>query len=574
MDRALAQISNRLGLLLAVVLSLSMLPALAQDAPQVAQVEGIVRDLAGKPVAEVLVRFQEEGASNSAETKTNGYGFFVFPAIHPGTYTMKLEKSGFRDMIEDSIKLAPAEKKHCDFVLRRAGVASPVSSSAVPSLSAPIELDDRPNFTVAGISDSTGAGGHGSETRMRTGEALAKETLQLEPVETKEMPTSAVRGEEIGHETHASESALRTALLQHPRGFEANHRLGEFYFQSERYREAIPPLETAFQVDPGNHPNAYELALAFKACGEFAQARERADHMLANEKQLGKQEQADLHRLLGELDEKLEDSLGAVREYERAAGLDSSEQSYFAWGAELLLHRADPPAVEVFEKGVRLHPDSARMLAGLGAALYTGGSVDDGAQRLCEASDLEPADPAPYLFLGKMQEAASASLPCAEQKLERFAKKQPENALANYYYALALWKKDRGLENSGELAHAEVLLEKSSALDPTFDLAYLQLGNLYFARGALPEALTCFLKAVTANPAGSGAHYRLGLTYKRMGQEAKAQREFEQYKQLDKTEAATIEQQRRELRQFLFVLKDQPGTSHSQSNALPPSVAK
>jgi hypothetical protein len=45
------------------------------------------------------------------------------------------------------------------------------------------------------------------------------------------------------------------------------------------------------------------------------------------------------------------------------------------------------------------------------------------------------------------------------------------------------------------------------------------------------------------------------LTYKRIGEEAKAQREFGQYKQLDKSEAATIERQRRELRQFLFVLQ-------------------
>ena len=49
---------------------------------------------------------------------------------------------------------------------------------------------------------------------------------------------------------------------------------------------------------------------------------------------------ADAHRLAGELDEKLGDPLAAVQEYERAARLDPSEQNYFAWGSELLLHRA------------------------------------------------------------------------------------------------------------------------------------------------------------------------------------------------------------------------------------------
>jgi tetratricopeptide (TPR) repeat protein len=552
---------SRLALILAALMSLSTSSAQAQDASplQSAQVEGIVRDSAGKAVAGASVRLQEEGRSSPAETKTNADGAFVFLAVRAGTYTVKLEKSGFRDAIEESIKLAPAEKKHCDFVLRTSAESSALSSTAASSSPAAIELDDRPNFTVAGITDSTGAGGHGSETRLRTGEALAKETLNLESGESKEVPTAAPKAGAIGHDMHASESVLRAALLQSPRSFEANHSLGEFYFHSERCREALPLLETAYHANPGDHPNALDLALAFKACGEFARARKQLDQMLANEKekQLGKQDEADLRRLLGDLDEKLEDPLAAVREYERAAGLDSSEQNYFAWGAELLLHRAAAPAIEVFGRGVRLHPDSARMLAGLGAALYTSGSAEEAAQRLCAASDLDPANPAPYFFLGKIQEAASAPLPCAEQKLARFAHDQPASALANYYYALALLKRNRGSEDPETQEHAKALLEKSSAIDPKLDLAYLQLGNLYASRGALPEALAAYQKAVAANPVGSEAHYRLGLTYKRVGEEAKAQREFEDYKRLDKTEAATIERQRRELRQFLFVLKDQ-----------------
>jgi tetratricopeptide (TPR) repeat protein len=554
---------SRLTLLLAALMSLSTSSARAQDAAplQAAQVEGTVRDSAGKAVAGASVHLQEQGRSTPAETKTNSDGAFVFLAVRPGTYTVKLEKSGFRDAIEESIKLAPAEKKRCDFVLRTSAESAP--SSTPSSSPAAIELDDRPNFTVAGITDSTGAGGHGSETRLRTGEALARETLNLASGESKEVPTAAPKAGAIGHETNESESALLAALLQGPRSFEANHRLGEFYFHSERYCEAVPLLETAYHANPGDHPNALDLALAFKACGEFAQARKQLDQMLAseNEKQLGKHDEADLRRLLGDLDEKLEDPLAAVREYERAAGLDASEQNYFAWGAELLLHRAAAPAIEVFGRGVRLHPDSARMLAGLGAALYTSGSAEEAAQRLCDASDLEPANLAPYLFLGKIQEAASAPLSCAEQKLARFAHDQPASALANYYYALALLKRNRGSEDLDSLQRAQALLQKSSAIDPKLDLAYLQLGNLYVSRGALPEALAAYQKAVAANPVGSEAHYRLGLTYKRVGDEAKAQREFEDYKRLDKTEAATIERQRRELRQFLFVLKNQPAAS-------------
>jgi hypothetical protein len=41
-----------------------------------------------------------------------------------------------------------------------------------------------------------------------------------------------------------------------------------------------------------------------------------------------------------------------------------------------------------------------------------------------------------------------------------------------------------------------------------------------------------------------------------MGEEAKAQREFDRYKELEKEEADQIELRRREVGQFLFVLGD------------------
>ena len=561
-ERSRLNLLNRsclcLVLLCFPLLNLLTLAALAQEASQQegAQIEGIVRDAVGKPVAGASVRLLEESGPSSVESQTNEEGIFSFRTVRAGTYSVKLGKTGFRDLIEKSIKLDPAEKKHCDFVLQASTTTA--ASSTTSSSSSAIELDDRPSFTVAGITDSTAGGGHGSETRMRTGEALAKATLDLKSGESAEIAGVAPKAGESNPELHTSESELRAALHQSPKGFEANHNLGEFYLHSRRCSEAISFLRTAYQANPADHVNAFDFALALSACEEFSKAREQVNRMLANDKGLGRQDEASLRRLLGDLDERLDGPLAAAREYERAAGLDSNEQNYFAWGAELLLHRAAAPAVEVFARGARLHPDSARMLAGLGAALYTSGSAEEAALRLCESSDLDPSRPAPYLFLGKMQEAASAPLPCAEQKLARFVHDQPESALSNYYYAIALWKRDRGSENSDALAHAIALLQKSAAIDPKFDLANLQLGNIYLARGALQESLAAYQKSVAANPGNSEAHYRLGLTYKRLGEEAKAQREFSEYKQLNRAQAAAVERERRELRQFLFVLKDQP----------------
>ena len=190
---------------------------------------------------------------------------------------------------------------------------------------------------------------------------------------------------------------MKSALDRKPRSFEANHELGEFYLNSQRYSEAIPLLEVANQISAENYSNRYDLARAYEASGDYARARQEVQAMPAA------MDTAELHHLPGDIDEELNDPLEAEREYERAVRLDPAEDNYFRWGTELLLHRALQPAVEVFANGAKLYPGSPRMLAGLGAALYATGSYDQGALKVCLASDLNPSDMGPYIFLGQME---------------------------------------------------------------------------------------------------------------------------------------------------------------------------
>ncbi|HUK49376.1 MAG TPA: tetratricopeptide repeat protein, partial [Terriglobales bacterium] len=234
-----------------------------------------------------------------------------------------------------------------------------------------------------------------------------------------------------------------------------------------------------------------------------------------------------------------------------------SEQNYFAWGTELLLHRAIQPAVEVFGKGAAEYPRSERMLAGLGAALYASGLYAQAAERLCAASDLKPSDATPYLFLGKMVQASSQPLPCSEEKLARFERDQPGNAFANYYYALALSKKG-GTKQASEV---ESVLKKSIVINPGFAEAHVQLGIVYSTRNQNGKAITEYEKAKVANPNLAEARFRLGQAYKKAGEPDKARQEFQAYEQIQKSEAASVEQQRREIQQFVVVFKDQPQIS-------------
>jgi tetratricopeptide (TPR) repeat protein len=536
-------------LILAALVTSPVPPGFAQQQSNTASIQGTVVDAAHNPVAGASVLLEQKCCAGMVETKTNPNGIFVFPALQAGTYRISSEKSGLRSHAPESFVLSAGEQKHVDVVLEASGTTH-AGSAPAPSAGS-MEFADKPNFTVAGVTDWTAAGGHGSDVSLRTSEDLAREAIVLKPMSSEHNSSGSVGSPGAPSQ---SEGMLRAALAGEPESFKANHQLGEFYLGESRYADAVPLLEAADRIDPSNRGNQYDLALACQGIGDFSKAREHTQRLLSQE------DNADLHRLLGDLDEELGDPLAAVREDEKAVHLDPSEQNYFQWGSELLLHRAVQPAVEVFKDGARAHPKSARMLAALGAALFAGGHDDEAAQRLCDASDLNPADPAPYIFLGKIETAAPLPPPCVEPKLARFVQQQPANAFANYYYAMALAKSEESSESPANVQQVEALLTRVVSIDPNFDDAYLQLGILASARHDFEKAVSFYTKAIAIDPQLSAAHYRLGVAYARIGEQAKAKQEFQLHDELDKQQAAAIDRKRREIKQFLVVLKVQPSS--------------
>ena len=229
-----------------------------------------------------------------------------------------------------------------------------------------------------------------------------------------------------------------------------------------------------------------------------------------------------------------------------------------------MLHRAVWQAQEVFQKGVEAFPKSARMLTALGTALFAGARYDEAALRLCDASDLNPAQTEPYIFMGKIEMAAPNPLPCIEPKLARFAERQPTNSLANYFYAMAMLKRQEQSPDEQIMAQAEDLLIKAVTIDSKCADAYLQLGILASSRRHPDKAIGFYTKAIEANPELDEAHYRLGVAYDRTGQPEKAKVEFQLHDEIKKREADEIERQRREVKQFLVVAPGKPGYPPAQ----------
>jgi tetratricopeptide (TPR) repeat protein len=443
-----------------------------------ATLQGSVRDSTGRPIAGATVYLQGKDGTQTLSALADATGSYHFSGLREGTYALRVEMSGYRQAAIGSCVLGLKEAKRLDVTLESSGVPqAQASSSGGPGAGkagqrSP-EFFDEPQFTVAGVTDGTNLGGHGSNTIVRTKESLAKDIASL-----------GVSGEK-------------------------------------------PPATAA----------------AASSSGDIA----RPGPAL--------QDQARQHHLQGDIAEKSGDPLEAVREYQTAAELDPSEANFFDWGAELLLHRAVEPAIEVFNKGSRLFPHSARMLVALGVARYSNGSYDQAALQLCDASDLNPSDPQPYLFLGKIQSVETNQSECSVERLKRFVSLQPDSALANYYYGVNLWKRRKGPDDAESVAQAEAHLMRAVQLDSKLGVGYLQLGVLNSEGKDFSRAISSYQSAIKASPQLEEAHYRLAQAYKRTGEKAKAEEELQLYNQISKSKDEEVERERRESRQFVYTLR-------------------
>jgi tetratricopeptide (TPR) repeat protein len=527
-----------------VLLAAAGFRAAAQATPQqqTAVIDGTVTDSSDAPAAGVRVQLNSAQGGTIRTAETDDAGNFNFSGLAAGQYTLRADAASFGGEAGQEVTLTAGGRIHVTLKLNAApkGAAPNASQSAM-------QFSDEPGFTVAGVTDQSAGGGHGSDVTRRASEDLARETIVLKPADATATKTAST-----------NESTLRAAAESHPGDFAANHQIGALYLKEGRDDDAVRFLEAAQKANPQDRTNTCDLAVAYAHTRRFAPARDLIRTLMTSG------DTGDLHRLMGEVDEESNDPLAAVHEYETAVRLEPNEPNYFAWGSELLLHKALDPAVDVLTRGAQAFPRSSRMLAALGAALFANGRYAEAARNVCRASDLDPASSAPYVFLGKIEMAAPTSEPCVREKLERFLSLQPDSADANYYLAMVLAKEQKAGSDQKSAMRIVDLLAKAVALNPHFADAAFQLGNMYSEQGDSSRAIDFYTKAITADPSLSAAHYRLGLAYQRSGHPDEAKREFQLHTEIDKRQTAQVERQRQEIKQFLVVLKNTQQPSAQQ----------
>jgi tetratricopeptide (TPR) repeat protein len=449
----------------------------AQTSPSVS---GTIYDAEDHPLSGVEVTLENAEPAKTVKSATDAQGHFQFDVVPPGKYTLRAKRSGYREGSEGPFVIHAQESKQGVLHLARIGPGASAKDDA-----SSIPFSDEPQFTVAGVTDTTALGVHSSSRNMPNSNALTKDTV-------------ALAGE--GTTTGGS---------------------------------AAPPAKD-------------------KTVSEEASLRAK----------LAANENADLRFQLAELEELEGRPVEAEKDYQRAAELAPTELHFFSWGAELLLHRAFEPAVEVFRAGRARYPESVRLLLGLGASYYAEGAREEAAQSFIQAIDSDASDARPYLFLGRLLATENASPAAWTSKMKQFPTLQPQNAMAHYLYGLAL-AKEAGGENNGTSAESQ--FRKAIELDPHFGDAYLQLGIVRSESKDFAGAIDALQKAIAYTPVPDEAHYRLAEVYRRMGDAEKARQETALYKQISEQKTHEEERERHEIQQFVYTLKDSTAPAKSST---------
>lgn len=258
---------------------------------------------------------------------------------------------------------------------------------------------------------------------------------------------------------------------------EPHYRLGLALLESERYQEAIPPLERARELSSGRLPWALPLAKAYHRVGQAPKAVEALRQLLSSEPS---PQEVKVARAL----------MDAIAD--PFAGFPREAKARLEEGLFWLFDRDIPQEAAVaFQEILAGYPDLAVVHSLLGLCHQRLGDSGRAVEELRRAIELAPEDGKNHFYL--------ADLYLSHQQPER----------------------------------ARELLERSLALNPLLDGAHLALGELAQARGELDLARRHFQALALLQPEALAPKAKLALVLQLQGDFPAADRQLRRILSLD-----------------------------------------
>lgn len=119
-------ISRCRRLIMSLCVSLILLSGIATAQTTSGVISGQVEDSQGAALPQAQITLTDQLTTVSQSIATDKKGYFVFPAVKPGTYTVSVEKNGFQKFEKKDVTLIAADRLSMGTVMLNVGVVSTV----------------------------------------------------------------------------------------------------------------------------------------------------------------------------------------------------------------------------------------------------------------------------------------------------------------------------------------------------------------------------------------------------------------------------------------------------------------
>lgn len=306
----------------------------------------------------------------------------------------------------------------------------------------------------------------------------------------------AIALQHLGERENAIDAYEQTLELD-DRHFNANLNLGKIYYNDKNFEEAVHLLETAFL----RRKNDQKLLVALAKAHYYAKQYKAAipyfeDYTSRNSKN------GEVWRLLGESYSKIGKSKNASKAFEQAkqygmvdddlnANIQNSIAKYGNEAKEYTKNGNYDKAIQVLEKAIMEHSETASLHFNLGLNYMEIGNVNKARSEFKKTIDLEPSHAKAYQGLGQI-----------------YYEREEFSEAAAYYLATV----DAGKHDQ---------------------YVYYKLGSCYYRLNRFNKAIDAYNKAIEYNPKEKRYYFALGLTYLGLEEAYKAIEAMEQALAID-----------------------------------------
>lgn len=330
--------------------------------------------------------------------------------------------------------------------------------------------------------------------------------------------TSALAGVDIATGRGVEAEQLVAQLVQSGRLTSSMRAsLAATWLQTDEVDRAVELVKG----DPEMASRFYRLGYE-KAEALFEKNRSReAAHFLEAIRDLQTPDAA-YYGLLGSAYYSLDKPNEASDNLQKAIRLDPSDPDYyFKLGTVFLKYDTPKPAIYIFQTALQSQPKEAKLWFGLGMSYYFASDIAEGERSLRKAIELAPHDLAAYIVLGDLLQQ-SGRLRESAVTFHEAMHLQPDSFVPYYYFGIVTSHLGKD-----KLDTAISALGKAVLLNPNFAEGHYELGKALAEKGRTEEAIQELNMSLELKPTLARPHYQLGMIYEKLGEGARARKEFQ-----------------------------------------------